>query len=80
MAKVLLSLSDRLLRQIDRAAASQGLSRSAYVARLAERDTQSRHTGRAPAVRAALHELDRLFSNSLTGESTALIRAERDAR
>lgn len=79
MAKVLVSLDERLLRRIDRAAASQGLSRSAYLAQLAERDTAS-STGASPSVRSALRRLDRLFAAAPKAESTKLIRAERDAR
>jgi len=38
MAKVLVSLNDALLRRVDRIAKARGLSRSAYLAQLAERD------------------------------------------
>jgi metal-responsive CopG/Arc/MetJ family transcriptional regulator len=60
MAKVLVSLGDALLRRIDRVARARGLSRSAYLAELAERDA--------------------LVGTSPAGESTELVRAERDAR
>ena len=77
MAKVLVSLSDALLRQIDRIAQSRGLSRSAYLAQLAERDA-ARLSG--PGVRRTLADLDELFAGSPADESTAAIRAERDGR
>ena len=38
MSKILVSVDDKLLARIDRAAKSAGLSRSAYLARLAARD------------------------------------------
>jgi hypothetical protein len=81
MAKVLVSLNDALLRRIDRIAKSRGLSRSGYLARLAERDAdRSGGPGAAPGVRRALARLDELFAHSPAGDSTAAIRAERDAR
>lgn len=81
MAKVLVSLNDALLRRIDRIARSRGLSRSAYLAGLAERDAaRSSGPGASPAARRALARLDRLFAGGPGGESTAVIRTERDAR
>ena len=81
MAKVLVSLSDALLRQIDRIAQSRGLSRSAYLAQLAERDAaRLSGPGATPAVRRTLADLDELFAGSPADESTAAIRAERDGR
>ena len=82
MAKVLLSLDEQLLRRIDRAATERGLSRSAFIAGLAERELgTAKGAGATPAARAALRRLDRLFARSPhTEESTAAVRAERDAR
>jgi DNA-binding phage protein len=81
MAKVLVSLNDALLRQIDRIAQSRGLSRSAYLAQLAERDAaRASGPGGNPTVRRALARLDELFAGSPAEDSTAAIRAERDAR
>jgi hypothetical protein len=81
MAKVLLSLNDALLRQIDRIAKSRGLSRSAYLAQLAEQDAaRSSGPGATPTVRRALGRLDGLFAGSPAEDSTVAIRAERDAR
>jgi metal-responsive CopG/Arc/MetJ family transcriptional regulator len=81
VGKVLVSFDDRLLRRIDRAARSRGLSRSAYLSQLAEGDAgRESGPGRSPAVRTALRDLDRLFAHAPPGESTAAIRAARDAR
>lgn len=81
MTKVLVSLNDALLRRIDRIAQSRGLSRSRYLAELAERDAaHSEGPGTSPAARRALARLDDLFKDGPTDDSTAAIRAERDAR
>lgn len=81
MAKVLVSLEDRLLLRIDRIAGSRGLTRSAYLAQLAERDAAGvEGPGRGPLVRAALGELDDLFAGTPSEDSTAAIQAERRAR
>jgi hypothetical protein len=81
MAKVLVSLNDALLRRIDRVAKASGLSRSAYLAKLAERDTaRSEGPGTMRAARRALARLDALFEGGPDEDSTVAIRAERDAR
>jgi len=81
MSKVLVSFDDDLLRRIDRAASSRGLTRSAYLAALAKRDAaRASGPGKTPAVRAALRELDRLFADGAPGDSTDAVRAARDAR
>jgi predicted DNA-binding ribbon-helix-helix protein len=81
MAKVLVSLEDALLRRIDRVARARGLSRSAYLAELADRDVaRALGPGKTAAARRALSRLDALVGTSLAGESTELVRAERDAR
>jgi hypothetical protein len=81
MAKVLVSLNDSLLRRVDRIAKARGLSRSAYLAQLAEQDAaRSEGPGAAPSVRRALARLDALFRNGPADDSTLAIRAERDAR
>ncbi|HUB98189.1 MAG TPA: type II toxin-antitoxin system HicB family antitoxin [Solirubrobacterales bacterium] len=81
MAKVLVSLDDRLLKRIDRAAKASGESRSAYLARLAEDDAaRGRGPGKEPGVRAALRRLERLFADAPATDSTAAVRAARDAR
>jgi hypothetical protein len=82
VAKVLVSIEDRLLARIDRAASESGLSRSAYLSRLAAKEVGSiLGPGRDRKVRRALGRLDRLFHRlSAPEEATAAIRADRDAR
>lgn len=81
MGKVLVSFDDGLLRRIDRAARSRGLSRSAYLSQLAASDAGRKSgPGRSPAARAALRDLDRLFADAPPDESTAAIQAARSAR
>lgn len=79
--KVLVSIDDRLLDRLDKQAAKEGLSRSAYIARLADRELNARQgPGRAAQVSRALNSLDRLFAREgIQDESTQLIRSERDA-
>jgi metal-responsive CopG/Arc/MetJ family transcriptional regulator len=81
MAKVLISLNDTLLRRIDRIARARGLSRSAYLAELAEHDATRREgPGTTRAARRALSRLDDLFAVGPAEDSTVAIRAERDTR
>ncbi|MGP6157924.1 MAG: hypothetical protein ACLPYS_10560 [Vulcanimicrobiaceae bacterium] len=80
MAKVLVSIDDGLLRRIDRAAKAKGLSRSAYLAQLAQQDLIAVSQRAATSRRSALARLDRLFEKAPPGDATAEIRAERDAR
>jgi hypothetical protein len=81
MRKVLLSIDDSLLRQIDRAAQARGLSRSAYLSQLAARELGAGSPGRNAKVRRALAKLDRLsVENGTPVDPTAFIRRERDAR
>lgn len=80
MAKVLVSFEDGLLKRIDRIARSRGMTRSAYLAQLAENDARMSTRGIGPAAEAAMRELDRLFAAGPGEESTAAIRRERDAR
>jgi metal-responsive CopG/Arc/MetJ family transcriptional regulator len=81
MAKVLVSLEDALLRRIDRAARARGLSRSAYLAELARRDlSDGEGPGKSAAARQALARVEKLHAGTPPGDSTSLVRAERDAR
>lgn len=81
MGKVLVSFDDVLLRRIDRVARSRGLTRSAYLAQLAERDAaELEGPGQSPAVHAALQQLDELFADTPAEDSTDAIAAERRAR
>ena len=82
MAKVLVSLDDRLLERIDAAARARGLTRSRYLAHLAEVDLGvSVGPGQRPEVQRALERLDELFrAYKPDDDSTAAIRAGRDSR
>ena len=81
MAKVLVSLDALLLRRIDRVARARGLSRSAYLAELARRDVSHElGPGTSPSARRALSRLDEVVGSTAPGESTDLVRGERDAR
>jgi hypothetical protein len=79
--KVLISLDERLLKRLDRAAANAGLSRSAYISQMASRELGlARGPGATAASRAALSRLTWLFAQNPHQEAAAAIRAERDAR
>ena len=82
MAKVLVTLEDTLLRQVDRSARERGLTRSAFLSQLARRELdRTAGPGADPAVHAALARLDDLFARQLTPvDPTAAIRRERDRR
>jgi hypothetical protein len=81
VAKVLVSLNDALLRRVDRIAKSRGLSRSAYLGELAERDVaRVGGPGSTRAAQRALARLDTLFAGGPPDDSTNAIRAERDGR
>lgn len=81
MVKVLVSIDERLLARMDKEAKRQGLSRSAYLARLAARELEARQgPGRAAHVRRALERLDALFAREGRREdSTLAVRDERDS-
>ncbi len=80
--KVLVSLDDRILARIDRAATRRGLSRSAYIARLATTENlNERGLGVDSSVHKALRSLDRLFRRKpVPTDATAEIRRMRDER
>lgn len=82
MSKILVSVDDRLLARIDRAARSAGLTRSAYLARLAERDLGSaRGPGAGRQARHALARLQRLFdAQPAESDATTAVRVDRDQR
>ena len=61
--RVLISIDERLLERIDDACARRGLSRSAYLAQLADTDLASGvGPGAEPAVRSALAAIDVLVA------------------
>ncbi|MFL5799111.1 MAG: ribbon-helix-helix protein, CopG family [Actinomycetota bacterium] len=82
MSKILVSVDDKLLARIDRAARAAGLSRSAYLAGLAARDLGTdRGPGSDRRARLAITRLEGLFEARRTEEdATTAVRAQRDAR
>jgi hypothetical protein len=82
MTKILVSMDGKLVARVDRAARRLGLTRSAYLARLAARDVGAADgPGRDPKVREAIAGLKRLFADNPTpGDVTAFIREMRDSR
>jgi len=63
--RVLISIDERLLARVDQAASRQGMTRSAYLAQLAERDLQAAiGPGKNPTVRAAISALDALLGDA----------------
>ncbi len=75
-------MDEKLLARVDRASRRLGLSRSAYLARLAARELRAEQgPGRDPKVREAITGLKRLFAENPTpGDVTAIIREMRDSR
>lgn len=75
-------MDEKLVARVDRAARRLGLTRSAYLARLAAKDVGAAHgPGRDPKVREAIAGLKRLFAENPTpGDVTAFIREMRDSR
>jgi hypothetical protein len=62
--RVLISIDERLLDRVDQACARLGLSRSRYLAQLAEADlTGGVGPGVDPSVRQALERLDSLIGD-----------------
>jgi hypothetical protein len=82
VAKILVSVDERLLGRIDRAARRAGLSRSAYLTRLASRELGvERGPGTENRARRGMDALDALFRRrGAPEESAAAVRAGRDAR
>ena len=84
MGKVLVSFDDDLVRRVDEEARAHGLSRSAFLARAAQRELQHGKDNTLRRRRRALKALDHLFASApqreSAGDSTAEIRAARDER
>lgn len=61
--RVLISIDERLLERIDQACARRGVSRSAFLAQLAEAElTAASGPGADPQAKAALKAIDALLS------------------
>jgi metal-responsive CopG/Arc/MetJ family transcriptional regulator len=77
MAKVMVSLPDDLLQQIDTAAQHRSTSRSAFLATAARRELMRRDP---EAMAAAIARSEQRFEQSGGFDSAQLVRADRDAR
>lgn len=82
MAKVLVSLDERLLERLDQEARSRGLSRSALIAEMAARGLgEPLGPGADPRVHEALRRTRELFADVHDAvDSTQMIREMRDSR
>ena len=77
MAKVMISLADELLAEIDAEAKRRSTSRSALLATAARRELARRDNG---LVAAAIERSEQRFRNSGAFEAADLVRADRDSR
>jgi hypothetical protein len=84
MPKILVSMDEKLLHGLDRAARRLKVSRSAYLARLIAREVGAgTGPGRDPSVRKALADIDRLVRENPPPpgfDLTKVIRTMRDTR
>jgi hypothetical protein len=79
--RVLISIDERLLVRVDRAASRRGLTRSGYLAELATRDIGGGGgPGVDPSVAAAMRALDDLFAGTPPFDAGAAIRRVRGRR
>ncbi|MGH2418844.1 MAG: hypothetical protein ACRDFY_10970 [Candidatus Limnocylindria bacterium] len=79
--RVLISIDERLLVRVDRAATRRGMSRSGYLAELATRDIGGGGgPGMDPGVAAALRALDDLFAGAPAIDGAAAPRDRRGRR
>ncbi|MGL5862409.1 MAG: hypothetical protein ACRCY9_14245 [Phycicoccus sp.] len=77
MSKVMVSLADELLAEIDAEAKRRSTSRSALLATAARRELARRDND---VVTAAVERSERRFNDSGTFEAADLVRATRDSR
>ena len=77
MSKVMISLPDDLLAEIDAEAKRRSTSRSALLAMAARRELERRDPG---AVSAAIRRSQERFRAAGSFESADLVRADRDQR
>jgi metal-responsive CopG/Arc/MetJ family transcriptional regulator len=76
VAKVMISLPDELLKQVDRLASERGLSRSGFLQALAELELGMTEERRRDEIRRLLE----LATGDYGGDATKLIREDRDSR
>ena len=80
MAKVLVSLDDRLIERLDCEASSRGLTRSALLSELVAKGLgEPIGPGARPEVQQALDDLKELFRDVRDVDSTRVVREERDS-
>jgi metal-responsive CopG/Arc/MetJ family transcriptional regulator len=77
MSKVMVSLPDDLLAEIDEETARRGGSRSAFLAEAARTEIRR---GRPETMESAVRRSEERFRNAPVFDSAELIRSERDAR
>lgn len=84
MAKVLVSMDDRLLKRLDDEAHRRGLTRSRLVSDMAEKELGGAlGPGADPKVHEAMEDLRRLAASATYADnrdSTVIIREMRDSR
>ena len=77
MSKVMISLPEQLLAEIDAEAGRRSTSRSALLAAAARRELARRDSAE---VAAAIARSERRFSSAGTFEASEVVRTERDSR
>jgi len=84
VAKILVSIDEGLLSQIDGEARRRGMSRSALVSEMAARELGlAAGPGASPTAQSAMRALTALFRNASyvdNRDSTSIIREMRDSR
>jgi metal-responsive CopG/Arc/MetJ family transcriptional regulator len=80
--KILVTLDDALVRRLDRAARERGVTRSALLATIAERDLQRRTPDQQREIDGALRALRKLAERHGTADedSATIVRTMRDER
>jgi metal-responsive CopG/Arc/MetJ family transcriptional regulator len=80
--KILVTLDDALVRRLDRAARERGVTRSALLATIAERDLQLRTPAQQREIDGALRVLRKLAKQHGTADENAatIVRRMRDER
>lgn len=80
--KVLVTLDDALVRRLDRAARERGVTRSAFLATLAERELRTRTPAQEREIEDAVDAMRTLGAQYGTGDEdvAAAVRTMRDER
>ena len=80
MAKILVSLDERLLEKLDHEARDRRMSRSALIAELTTQGLgETKGPGANPEVHEAIARLRELIKNAPPGDATEWIRQDRDS-